>query len=92
MEREKKLEKDLNIKIKNKGGITFKMLSTHFTGLPDRICLFPGGRLCFIELKTTGKKPTKIQLMVHQKLRDLGFDIRVIDNTEKINNLLKDYE
>lgn len=30
----------------------------------------------------SGKKPTKIQLYIHDKLRSLGFDVFVIDNLE----------
>lgn len=41
-----------------------------------------GGYVGFAEIKTTGKKPTKIQLYVHDKLRSLGFEVFVIDGIE----------
>lgn len=74
------------------GGWTFKLLSTHITGLPDRICLLPGGIVFFVEVKSTGKKPSKIQLHIHSKLKKLGFGVEVIDTTEKLDKLIAHYE
>ena len=59
-----------------------KLLSTFIKGLPDRMILCKGGYVGFAEIKTTGKKPTKIQLYIHDKLRSLGFEVFVIDNIE----------
>lgn len=78
-----------------------KLLSTFIKGLPDRMILCQGGYVGFAEIKTTGKKPTKIQTYIHEKLRALGFKVFVIDdlesrdaaisfflkNAEKINNV-----
>jgi len=91
IESEKLLESKFTTEVKKLGGWSFKLLSTYVTGLPDRICLFPGGRLFFIELKTTKKKPSKIQLIVHAKLQRLGFEVHVIDTTEKINQFILIY-
>lgn len=89
---EKIIEKKLSSEVKKLGGMSIKLLSTHLIGLPDRICLFPGGRLAFIELKTTNKKPRKIQTHIHNLLIRLEFDVRVIDTYEGINKLISDYE
>lgn len=59
-----------------------KLLSTFIKGLPDRMILCKGGYVGFAEIKTTGKKPTKIQLYIHDKLRSLGFEVFVIDDIE----------
>lgn len=59
-----------------------KLLSTFIKGLPDRIILCKGGYVGFAEIKTTGKKPTKIQTYIHGKLRALGFPVFVIDDIE----------
>jgi len=48
----------------------------------------PGGRLFFIELKTTKQKPRKIQLYVHKKLIDLGFKVYIVDTSLQIKNIL----
>lgn len=59
-----------------------KLLSTFIKGLPDRMILCQGGYVGFAEIKTTGKKPTKIQTCIHEKLRALGFTVFVIDDLE----------
>ena len=59
-----------------------KLLSTFVKGLPDRMILCGGGYVGFAEIKTTGKKPTKIQTYIHEKLRALGFKVFVIDDLE----------
>jgi len=92
VEGEKYLEKKLNNSVKKLGGLSIKLLSTHLTGLPDRLCLLPSGRLFFAELKTTNKKATKIQLLVHRKLISLGFSVHVIDNSIQLSKILEEYE
>lgn len=59
-----------------------KLLSTFVKGLPDRMILCRGGYVGFAEIKTTGKKPTKIQTYIHEKLRAFGFKVFVIDDLE----------
>ena len=92
IESEKSVEKKLNSEIKRIGGLSIKLVATYFIGLPDRLCLLPKGRLFFVELKTTNKKPRKIQIAVHNKIISLGFDVYVIDSTEKIKSLIHRYE
>lgn len=90
IESEKYIEKKLRDEVKKIGGLSLKLLSTHFTGLPDRLCLLPQGRLFFIELKTTSRKPRKIQLKVHQMIRNLGFTVLIIDSSQKIKEFIDD--
>jgi hypothetical protein len=92
LESEKLLEKKLREKVKKIGGWCVKLVAVHMSGIPDRLCLFPGGILVFVELKGTGKKPTKVQLAVHRKLTKLGFEVQVIDSSEKIKKLISKYE
>lgn len=84
MDSEKLLEKTLREKVKDLGGLALKFHCLSFTGFPDRIILMPFGKIYFVELKSEGKKPTKIQLAVHKILEDLGFQVLVIDSTEKL--------
>ncbi len=92
IESEKTLEKSLKRTIElDMKGKCLKMLSTHVSGLPDRICLLPGGRIFFAEIKTTKQKPRKIQLWMHRKLRDLGFEVKIIDTSEQIKQIKKEY-
>jgi len=91
IEKEKILEKKLSMEIEKLGGWSLKLLSTHVTGLPDRMCLLPGGRVFFAEVKTTKEKPKRIQIWVHDKIRALGFRVEIIDQSEKIKELISDY-
>lgn len=89
---EKTIERKLREACTAQGGMCIKLLTDQYIGLPDRMCLFPNGKIVFAETKSTGKKPRKIQLVVHEKLRSLGFDVRVIDRLEQIKSLLDDVE
>lgn len=90
IESEKYLERKLVNAIKAKGGMCIKLLSTHFTGLPDRLCLLPGGIVFFAEIKTTGQKPTKIQTNVAKRLTGLGLNYYIVDTSLIINKLTGD--
>lgn len=88
MSSEKLIERKLVEMVKAKDGICIKLLSDYIIGLPDRLCLFPDKKVIFVELKTTGMKPRKSQIYVHNKLRKLGFRVEVVDTIEKIYNLI----
>lgn len=86
---EKILERKLVAAIKERNGLCIKLLCDQLIGLPDRMCLLPGGLIIFVEVKTTGQKPRKCQLAIHDKFRALGFRVEVIDTIEKLNNLIE---
>lgn len=93
IESEKKLERSLKSSVEDTmKGLCLKLLSQHMTGLPDRLCLLPGGRAFFVEVKTTGKKPRKIQEVVHEKLRKLGFEVWILDSSKTLRSILDKYE
>tara|TARA_R110000787_G_scaffold97665_4_gene201338 strand:+ start:37617 stop:37925 length:309 start_codon:yes stop_codon:yes gene_type:complete len=91
IESEKYLDKKLVVEVEKLGGLCIKLVTTHFSGLPDRLCLMPGGKIFFAEIKTTLKKPRKIQIFVHNKLRDRGFTVYVIDTSKQIFEVLKSF-
>ena len=80
---EKDLERTFSEKLnRTKKVWVIKLLSTFIKGLPDRMIICQGGYVGFAEIKTTGKKPTKIQTYIHEKIRALGFKVFVIDDLE----------
>lgn len=85
---EKATERYLTTETKRIGGLSLKLLPQFFNGIPDRLCLFPGGRLFFIETKSEKDKPRKLQLIVHKQLRDLGFEVLVIDTKEQVKEFI----
>lgn len=92
IDNEKSVERKLVELTKLSGGLCIKLLTYQFTGLPDRMCLFPGGIIIFVELKTTGEKPRKIQSAVHRMLRNIGFRVEVIDTIKGVEDLIKEIE
>ena len=89
-ESEKVLEAELRERCKALGWMCIKLTSQYQRGLPDRLILMPGGRVCFAEIKTTGKKPTALQRVTHERLRALGYRVEVVDTTESLDNLIVD--
>ena len=92
VESEKTLERKLAKKVEALGGWSLKLLAVHISGLPDRICLLPGGKVFFVEVKTTKQKPRKIQLVVHERLKKLGFPVYVVDTSEGIEEVLNQWD
>ena len=86
---EKVVERKLVELVKMNGGMCIKLLCDQLIGLPDRMCLFPGHKIVFVELKTTGRKPKRIQMYMHNNLRALGFRVEVIDTVESVINFVE---
>lgn len=85
--REAKIENKLKIKIENIGGKCLKFVSPGTAGVPDRICLFPGGRVLFVETKAPGKKPRPLQKKRHEELKRMGFKVYIADTEDDINEI-----
>ncbi|HHP9706330.1 VRR-NUC domain-containing protein [Yersinia enterocolitica] len=79
--REDSIEDHLVKEVKKAGGIAYKFISPGRRSVPDRLVLLPGGKVIFVECKAPGEKPTAAQLREHDKLRALGFTVRVLDST-----------
>lgn len=79
---EKVFERELSKFVEESGGMAVKLLSQFIKGLPDRMYLLHGGVVVFVEFKSTGKRPTKIQSYIHAKIRALGFQVLVVDSVE----------
>lgn len=89
---EKSLEAYLVGKIAKMGGVCFKNFNMWTVGYPDRVIFLPGGRTIFVELKSTGFKPRPIQKVRHEKLRKLGYDVRVIDNFVELKQFINEIQ
>ena len=86
---EKTVERALVKYVKDQGGIAYKFKSPNRRSVPDRLCLFPGGKILFVECKAPGKEPTKLQGREHERLKALGFEVLVVDNKEDADALIK---
>lgn len=83
---EKVLEETLRETVRSIGGLCIKLLAFHFTGLPDRLILLPGGRIGFAEIKTTGQKLRHRQEYVKKQLEKLGFKVFIVDSFESLQS------
>lgn len=90
--REREIEKSLVWSVKRMGGICPKWVSPGLDGVPDRIVLFPGGRIGFVELKAPGKKMRPLQKKRKEKLESLGFLVFCIDEVEQIEEVLREIQ
>jgi hypothetical protein len=78
--KESDIEKYFNQRIADSGGTARKFVSPGNPGMPDRLCCFPSGFTCFVELKAPGKKPSDTQIAEMRKLEALGFFVAVADS------------
>ena len=88
---ERDIEKALVKRIKALGGLCEKFVSPNKRGVPDRVILLPLRRVIFVEVKSCGKVPTKLQLRDHARRRELGFEVVVIDSIDAINMFIGEY-
>ena len=74
------------------GGRALKWVCPGMTGAPDRICIFPGGKIIFAELKRPGLKDGRSarQKKVCQLLRKFGCDVRRIGEKEELQQMIKE--
>lgn len=87
---EKTLEKNLKNKIEKYGGKFYKFVSPGVAGVPDRLLLYPRGKIIFVEMKNTGEKLKPLQVKRANELRALGHDVRCINSQQAIDDLVKE--
>jgi hypothetical protein len=86
--REKKVEKYLKDSIEVRWGQCYKY--TGQSGMPDRICCFPSGKVVWVETKAPGKDLRKLQHVCFRLLRDCQQDVRMIDTHAKVDMLIRE--
>ena len=86
--REKTVESKLSSAVKAKGGLAVKFTSPGFNGMPDRLVMFPGGRIAFVEVKAPGETPRPLQRSRHRLLRRMGFKVYVLDSIDQIGGII----
>jgi len=90
--REKAVEQKLVAAVKSMGGLAPKFVSPGCDGMPDRLVLFPGGMMAFVELKAPGKKFRPLQMRRKAQLESLGFKVYCIDKPEQIGRILHEIQ
>ena len=85
---EKTIERKLVKTAKNMGGLALKFVSPGFDGVPDRIVLFPGGCVGFVELKSPGGTMRPLQVRRKKQMESFGFKVFCVNGTEQIEEVL----
>jgi hypothetical protein len=84
---ERDIEAYLVKRCKEIGALADKFTSPSRRSVPDRLITF-GGRVLFVELKATGKKPTEAQVRDHERRRAAGADVVWLDSKGAIDDLI----
>lgn len=90
--REREIEKYLSLEVKKQGGLCMKWVSPGCTGVPDRIAIFPGGRIVFLELKAPWGRLSSRQRYVHRSLKDLGCRVEIINSILEVDSFIAEVE
>jgi len=84
--RERDIEKYLKSEIESLGGMCIKW--TGQPGVPDRICLLPGGRVLFVEVKSPKGILRPIQRIMIDRINDLRCEALVVRSLEDVDILI----
>lgn len=90
MPTERLVEQALIREVADCGGVALKFVSPGWSGAPDRLILFPDGRLAFVEVKAPGKKPSLLQTKRLTQLRNLGFVAGYVDSATSVHEFVEE--
>ena len=87
---EKSIENVLRKAVEAEGGLCLKWVCPGHRGVPDRMILFPGGIIAFVELKRPGAKVKAggLQEWWREKIQSFGFPCYEISTAEHVKNLV----
>lgn len=86
---EKSIENVLRQAVEDKGGLCLKWVCPGHRGVPDRMILFPGGIIAFVELKRPGAKVKAggLQEWWREKIQSFGFRCYEVSTAEQAKYL-----
>ena len=94
MQRSAPLEKTIVAKVVAQGrALGFWVTKYHgsafsMSGVPD-VMMIKGGRVCWLECKRPGQKPTPIQILRMEELRAAGCPVAVVTSAEEARAFLE---
>lgn len=86
--RENKVEKYLNKKVEELGGITRKWTSPGRDGVPDRIIIIRG-TVIFVEVKTSDGKLSSAQKREHERLKSNGAMVNIVYGESGVDHFIE---
>ncbi len=87
--RERDVEAHLVKVAKERGYTAEKFVSPSRRSVPDRLVTGPNRTIFFVELKAPGKKVTAAQARDHEKRRNNGFSVYVLDSKAEVDRLFQ---
>ena len=84
---EKEIEKYLCKRMKEIGLPCIKYSNANETGYPDRLIVLPASQCMWVELKSKGRKPNKVQQIRIAELEKQKHAVWVIDNKPLVDEL-----
>ena len=87
---EKDIEKWMTGQIQHLGGLSLKFVSPGNPGVPDRIYIFPEGRIYFVELKKETGRLSGIQKWQRERFRSMGCRFYVIKGMTSAKEFIKE--
>lgn len=90
--RENALEQAARKYVKKLGGRFYKWTCPGEVGVPDRICILPGGHVVFVELKRPGVKDgrSERQKKISRILEGLGCKVWLINDMDEFRRRLNE--
>jgi len=73
---------------KKQGWLAWKFASPSNRSVPDRMVLLPGGWVCFVEVKATGKGPSPAQASKHRQMAKLNHLVAIIDSKPLVDKFI----
>lgn len=87
---EKEIEAWFVDQVEQLGGLALKLTSPGNAGVPDRLCILPGGDIWFVELKRPTGRTAKLQSWWGRKLTALGCRYRKISTREEAEQFIRE--
>lgn len=88
MPREETLRAYFVRRVRQVGGVNYKLSPNGRRGKPDELTLLPWRLPALVELKKRGEKPEPHQLREHERLGRIGHRVVVIDCKRKVDQFL----
>ena len=70
------------------GWLSYKFVSVNNRGVPDRLFIKEGVTV-YVEFKAPNKRPTALQLKVHEEIRAHGAQVYVVDGIQEFQRIFK---
>ena len=92
MKSERQIEARLKREVEKRKGLCVKWTAPGTAGVPDRIVIWPDGRIHFVELKAEGKREnlSAVQKVFRKKLLDRACHYFVLASYEDIEKYMKE--